>query len=117
MRLAATCVATLALTAACASPDQQSQSSAMTWECPDGYEVKEGLNTNFPSDGMMRAFIVVPPKGATGPAPVWVPLSGTVESANANLTVERAIQMRALDVTPEYARRMKQVAAALGEPM
>ena len=39
---------------------------------------------------MMRAFVVVPPKGATSPAPVWVPLSGTVESANANLNVERS---------------------------
>lgn len=60
------------------------------WSCPDGFEVKEGLNTNFPSDGMMRAFVVVPAKGVTGPAPVWVPLTGTVEPTNANLTVARS---------------------------
>ena len=60
------------------------------WSCPDGFEVKEGLNTNFPSDGMMRAFVVVPAKGITGPAPVWVPLTGTVEPTNANLTVARS---------------------------
>lgn len=79
-----------AVLAACASPDQQSASSAVKWECPPGFEVKDGLNTNFPSDGMMRAFIVVPPRGVTGPTPVWVPLSGTVESANANLFVDRS---------------------------
>jgi poly(3-hydroxybutyrate) depolymerase len=87
---ARTIVVSLLLAAACASPEQPAQSVAMNWECPPGFEVKEGLNTNFPSDGMMRAFVVVPPKGAAGPAPVWVPLSGTVESANANLNVERS---------------------------
>lgn len=66
------------------------QAAAFDWGCPDGYEVKEGLNTNFPSDGMQRAFIVIPPKNVEGPAPVWVPLSGTVESANANLFVDRS---------------------------
>ncbi len=60
------------------------------WTCPEGFEVKEGLNTGFSSDGMERAFIVIPPRNAEGPAPVWVPLSGTVESANANLYVERS---------------------------
>jgi poly(3-hydroxybutyrate) depolymerase len=89
MRLAATAIAALVL-ASCVSPDQAAQSAAAKWECPDGYEVKEGLNTNFPSDGMMRAFVVVPAKGVTGPAPVWVPLTGTVESTNANLTVARS---------------------------
>ncbi len=54
--------------------------------CPQGFTPKAGLNTDFPSDGLKRAFIVYPAQGATGPAPVWVPMSGTVESANANLT-------------------------------
>lgn len=78
------------MAAACTSPQPQEQADASFWRCPDGYEVKEGLNTNFPSDGMMRAFVVVPPTNATGAAPVWVPLSGTVESANANLNVQRS---------------------------
>lgn len=78
------------MAAACTSPQPQQEADAGFWRCPDGYEVKEGLNTNFPSDGMMRAFVVVPPKNATGAAPVWVPLSGTVESANANLNVQRS---------------------------
>jgi poly(3-hydroxybutyrate) depolymerase len=60
------------------------------WECPSGFEVREGLNTNFPSDGMMRAFVVNPPKGISGPAAVWAPLTGTVESTNANLNVARS---------------------------
>lgn len=81
---------TVTLLAACTSPQSQEQVDANFWRCPDGFEVKEGLNTNFPSDGMMRAFVVVPPKKAAGAAPVWVPLSGTVESANANLNVARS---------------------------
>ena len=60
------------------------------WNCPEGFEPKEGLNTNFPSDGVMRAFIVVPPKGATGPVPAWVPMVGTVEASNWNLYVKRS---------------------------
>src|SRR5690606_3788426 len=78
------------LLSACASPDQPPATADMSWACPDGYEVKEGLNTGFPQEGMMRAFIVVPAKGVAGAAPAWVPLSGTVESANANLHVDRS---------------------------
>jgi len=74
----------------CVAPQEGAGGSAAFWSCPDGYQVKEGLNTGFPSRGMMRAFIVVPPKGTSGPAPVWVPTSGTVESANANLFTERS---------------------------
>jgi len=76
-----------ACTSAGAPPEQ---AAATEWSCPDGFTPKEGLNTNFPSDGMMRAFVVIPAKNATGPSPVWVPLSGTVESANANLNVPRS---------------------------
>ena len=60
------------------------------WQCPEGFEVKEGLNTDFPIDNMKRAFIVHPAKEQTGPVPAWVPLTGTVESTNANLTVPRS---------------------------
>lgn len=90
MRHTATGIVALVLATACASPDQQSVASTASWTCPDGFVVKEGLNTGFPHEGMMRAFVVIPPKGATGPAPVWVPMSGTVESANANLFVDRS---------------------------
>ena len=64
--------------------------SAETWGCPDGYRVHAGLNTDFPSDGAKRAFIVVPPKNTDGPAPVWVPLTGSVESTDDNLHVQRS---------------------------
>src|SRR5262249_40172020 len=63
-------------------PDQAADKTA--WACPAGFEPKEGLNTNFPADGMMRAFIVTPAKGVAGPAPGWGPLTGTVESTHAN---------------------------------
>ena len=63
---------------------------AETWSCPDGYQVHAGLNTDFPSDGVKRAFIVVPPRHTDAPAPVWVPLTGSVESTNDNLHIERS---------------------------
>lgn len=82
----AACVAEPAPTAEPGGADAPS----FTWECPAGFAVEEGLNTDFPHEGMRRAFVVVPPKGATEPAPVWVPLTGTVESTNANLNVPRS---------------------------
>ncbi len=65
-------------------------SLAATWGCPVGYQVHEGLNTGFPSGGVERAFIVVPPKRGEGPSPVWVPLTGSVESTDDNLYVARS---------------------------
>jgi poly(3-hydroxybutyrate) depolymerase len=58
--------------------------------CPDGYEVKAGLNVDFPHKGEKRAFVVIPPAPSSKPLPVWVPLTGTVESTNANLQVPRS---------------------------
>jgi poly(3-hydroxybutyrate) depolymerase len=75
--------------AACMTPTKTPHAADL-WRCPDGFAPKAGLNTNFPHEGMMRAFVVTPAKGAAGPAPVWVPLTGTVESTNANLTVPRS---------------------------
>ena len=59
-------------------------------DCPDGYVVKAGLNTTFPHKGLQRAFVVHLPADLSRPAPVWVPLTGTVESTTANLTVPRS---------------------------
>jgi poly(3-hydroxybutyrate) depolymerase len=65
--------------------------AALKGECPDNYVVKPGLNTDFPSDGQKRAFVVYPPQGAAkGLAPLWVPLTGSVESTMDNLTVPRS---------------------------
>lgn len=64
--------------------------AAVRYECPAGYQVKAGLNLDFPHKGEKRAFIVVPPIDLTKAAPVWVPLTGTVESTNANLNVPRS---------------------------
>jgi poly(3-hydroxybutyrate) depolymerase len=66
------------------------QAAALKGECPAGYQVKEGLNTDFPHAGMSRAFFVHPAKGVADPAPVWVPLTGTMESTFANLNVARS---------------------------
>ena len=63
---------------------------ALAGECPDHYRVKPGLNVDFPSDGIKRAFIVIPPADFGEPSPVWVALTGTVESTNDNLHVARS---------------------------
>ena len=65
-------------------------STAVTWECPQDYQVHEGLNVGFPHKGLQRSFWLYPPADGTSPAPVWVPLTGTVESTSANLTAPRS---------------------------
>ena len=67
-----------------------SLATAATWSCPSGYQVHAGLNTDFPIDGEKRAFYVIPPARSDGPSPVWVPLTGSVESTYDNLYVERS---------------------------
>jgi poly(3-hydroxybutyrate) depolymerase len=67
-----------------------SEGAALQGRCPAGYQVKPGLNVDFPSDGKLRAFIVVPPADMGKPLPVWVPLTGSVESTNDNLHVARS---------------------------
>ena len=88
MRKTTLVLAAMLALGACLAPQQEA--APIKWQCPPGFEVKEGLNTNFPSDGLSRAFVVYPAKGVAGPQPVWVPLTGTVESTNANLTVPRS---------------------------
>jgi hypothetical protein len=92
-------LALAALLGGCAAPGDATEivsvslsdeSNEAFWSCPEGYEVKEGLNTGFPSEGLTRAFVVHPAKGVTTPAPAWVPLTGTVESTNANLNNARS---------------------------
>ena len=73
-----------------ASAAVASAAQVLPGECPDHYQVKPGLNVDFPIDGTKRAFIVVPPARAGKPSPVWVPLTGTVESTDDNLHVARS---------------------------
>lgn len=75
---------------ACASPPPGAPEASAEWACPEGFEPHAGLNTDFAVDGMKRAFVIVPAKGASVATPVWVPLTGTVESTNANLNVARS---------------------------
>ena len=56
--------------AGCVSPQPTSQAKT-EWVCPDGFTPHEGLNTGFTSDGLQRAFVIVPAKGIAGAAPVW----------------------------------------------
>jgi poly(3-hydroxybutyrate) depolymerase len=64
--------------------------SVLAGECPEHYQVKPGLNVDFPIDGTKRAFVVVPPANLSQPIPLWVALTGTVESTNDNLRVARS---------------------------
>jgi poly(3-hydroxybutyrate) depolymerase len=68
----------------------QDRDAVLAGQCPAGYQAKTGLNTDFPIDGTRRAFVVVPPAVLDKPAPVWVPLTGTVESTNDNLHLGRS---------------------------
>lgn len=52
---------------------------------------------------------------ALGISAAW--LTEMADAGFPDLTVDQAISMRALDVTPDYARRMKRVAASVGELM
>jgi poly(3-hydroxybutyrate) depolymerase len=80
------CVAALTSLVFFASPSDGKTLPA----CPEGFTPKAGLNTGFISDDIARAFIVVPPAKQTAPAPVWVPLTGSVEATNWNLFALRS---------------------------
>ena len=68
-----------------------SRAAAAAWECPRGFAPKAGVNVEFPHKGRMRSFVVYPPEGGgSGPSPVWLPLTGTVESTDNNLTTPRS---------------------------
>jgi poly(3-hydroxybutyrate) depolymerase len=75
---------------AAAATAGSAHAGVLSGACPDGYQVREGLNRDFPHAGMKRAFYVYPPSDNSVPAPVWAPLTGTVESTDANLTVARS---------------------------
>lgn len=58
-----------------------------TWTpaCPGNFEPMPGVNTGFPTPTGDRSFSLNLPKDAQTPRPVWVPLTGSVESTNENL--------------------------------
>jgi poly(3-hydroxybutyrate) depolymerase len=80
----------IALSALATASVAQAKAVDVKWECPPNYVVHEGLNRDFPFAGAKRAFWVYPPSDNSVPAPVWVPLTGSVESTNDNLTVARS---------------------------
>ncbi len=55
--------------------------------CPGTYVMApgNGTKTNFPHGGVNRAFTLNLPSNLSSPRPVWVPLTGSVESTNENL--------------------------------
>jgi poly(3-hydroxybutyrate) depolymerase len=83
-------VAAAGLSLISCSPAAAKDVDQLKGACPAGYQVKPGLNVDFPSDGQMRAFIVIPPADLSKPSPVWVPLTGSVESTTDNLHAPRS---------------------------
>lgn len=61
------------------NPDQ------LPGSCPGNYVVQPGTNTNFLHGGINRAFVLNLPTSTSTPRPVWVPLTGSVESTSENL--------------------------------
>jgi hypothetical protein len=59
--------------------------------CPAGFIPKEGLNTNFPSDGLMRAFVVTPHRVSPDRRRLGYPMMGSHAQA------PRASQAHILD--------------------
>ena len=55
-------------------------SVALQGSCPDGFEPQVGENHGFPSDGVERWFHVLPPNDVATPRPLFVSLTGTVQS-------------------------------------
>ena len=53
--------------------------------CPSGFTARAGVNQNFPHNGVERAFVLNVPSNVTTPRPVFVSLTGSVESTNENL--------------------------------
>lgn len=54
-------------------------------ECPGNFVPTPGVNTAFPTPTGMRSFSLNLPTDTSTPRPVWVPLTGSVESTNENL--------------------------------
>ncbi len=53
--------------------------------CPSGYVPTPGENINFPTPSGNRSFSLNLPSSTSTPRPVWVPLTGSVESTTENL--------------------------------
>lgn len=77
-------------TAATAIAQKAPSPPSIVWECPDNYQVQPGLNRDFPHKGLKRAFVVNVPDDTSAPMPVFVPLTGSVESTTGNLTMPRS---------------------------
>lgn len=63
-------------------------SSEVPWvpECPPGFEPQDGGNHDFLHEGLARAFEVRLPTDTSTPRPVFVSITGTVESTIQNLS-------------------------------
>jgi hypothetical protein len=53
--------------------------------CPNNYDPVPGVNNGFPTPTGDRSFSLDLPTSTATPRPVWVPLTGSVESTNENL--------------------------------
>ncbi len=56
------------------------KSPSLEGSCPDGFAVTEGFNDGFPADGKNRQFHILLPDDTSDPRPLFVSLTGTVQS-------------------------------------
>ncbi len=68
-------------------PPPPPPNNQLVGSCPGTYVMTAGNGTksNFPQNGVNRAFTLNLPTNLSTPRPVWVPLTGSVESTNENL--------------------------------
>jgi hypothetical protein len=66
-------------------PESDANAAAWTPTCPSNFVPAPGVNTGFPTPTGARSFSLNLPTDLTTPRPVWVPLTGSVESTNENL--------------------------------
>lgn len=67
---------------AASTADQPIVDAYAPWEpsCPDGFTPKSGANTGFMSDAIGRDFAVYLPGNTSAPSPVFLALTGTVQT-------------------------------------
>jgi hypothetical protein len=66
-------------------PEADAGALAWTPSCPGNFVPAPGVNTDFPTPTGARSFSLNLPADLGTPRPVWVPLTGSVESTNENL--------------------------------
>jgi outer membrane protein assembly factor BamB len=66
-------------------PDPELPPGSMEGSCPAGFTPRAGVNQGFIHNGVARGFVLNVPTNVSTPRPMFVSLTGSVESTNENL--------------------------------